>query len=663
MHNLSFDRKKIIKYVHLVFMCVVLYTISKQNYMLLDSTVEVVTVVFGIILMLIALTTIKRCDNKYFHFIAFITSVFGIISLLADDYNESFPLSILLQYYECIVINLSVVYINKKLNWRKIFILNIILVVVCTLSIIILKDLVLTYSTNHDLTLFYYVSGFLFTLNFSILFFRVLRSKDNNLKNNRSGFMGALFLKILACLSFTLFNNLNSIFNILGHIFMNIAYYHIFNGLLNEILINPYDTLFKKLKDKAEELEIINKKLDKVNYRAENMEKLNEKFINLIPDGILIIRNMKIESVNHRLLNMFGVNDKIELEDLNFNEIIDSAYLEKFKSRILSMDSSILEKPQEYQVTWKKTKKWVEATSLIVNDENGEYVISAIRNIEDRKRAEESEKLLALKNKEENIKNDFFANISHELKTPINVIYSATQVQNDFLKEDNSEEHILKYNKIIKQNCLRLMRLINNIIDITRIESSFFKPNYKIENIIFVVEEITMSIVEYAKSKNFELIFDTEVEEAYVNCDSDLIERIILNLLSNAVKYGKESGNIQVYIYKNSEDSISISVKDDGIGIPDDMKRSIFDRFLKVDNTLSRKTEGSGIGLSLVKQLVEIHQGTITCHSKLNVGTEFKIILPTVEYSLSDISTNEKLNSYSKRAIEPAEIEFSDIYY
>lgn len=125
----------------------------------------------------------------------------------------------------------------------------------------------------------------------------------------------------------------------------------------------------------------------------------------------------------------------------------------------------------------------------------------------------------------------------------------------------------------------------------------------------------------------------------------------------------EKDGNIYVYISKSGENSILISVKDDGIGIPDDMKQRIFDRFLKVDNTLSRKTEGSGIGLSLVKQLVEIHQGTIICNSKLKVGTEFKITLPTVECSWTDIPNDEKLNSYSQNAIEPAEIEFSDIYY
>ena len=204
--------------------------------------------------------------------------------------------------------------------------------------------------------------------------------------------------------------------------------------------------------------------------------------------------------------------------------------------------------------------------------------------------------------------------------------------------------------------------MINNIIDITRIETGFFKPNFRVENIIAVVEDITMSIVEYVKGKKSILVFDTEIEEAYVMCDPDLIERIILNILSNAVKYGKEDGNIEVYICQDNSSSISISIKDDGIGIPDEMKEKIFDRFLKVDNSLSRNTEGSGIGLAIVKELVEIHKGTIKYKSEINCGTEFKITFPILEYASEVCATLEKPMNYEKNIIQSVEIEFSDIY-
>lgn len=259
-------------------------------------------------------------------------------------------------------------------------------------------------------------------------------------------------------------------------------------------------------------------------------------------------------------------------------------------------------------------------------------------------------------------RSEFFVNISHELRTPLNVIYSVVQLENIY-KDNLCMDDILKYNKIIKQNCLRLIRLVNNIIDMSRIEAGFFKPLLKVENIVSEVENITSSISTYAENKKMNLVFDTEMEELNINCDINLIERIILNLLSNAVKYGRENGTIKVYICKLDEFNVAISVKDDGIGIPDKMQKKIFERFQKVDTSLSRKNEGSGIGLSLVKSLVEIQGGTITCKSKLNKGSEFIVTFPINIKNYKVSSEMQKHRIYEKNSTETVDIEFSDIYF
>jgi iron only hydrogenase large subunit-like protein len=257
-------------------------------------------------------------------------------------------------------------------------------------------------------------------------------------------------------------------------------------------------------------------------------------------------------------------------------------------------------------------------------------------------------------------RNEFFTNISHELRTPLNVIYSVLQMEMNYY-DNLTVENLGKYNKIIKQNCLRLIRLVNNIIDLSRIEAGFFKPLYTVENIINVIENITMSITAYVENKRMNLIFDTEVEELYCSCDANLIERIMLNLLSNAVKYGKENGTITVLIYKN-DSNVVISVKDEGIGIPEEMQKKIFERFQKVDTSLSRQSEGSGIGLSLVKSLVEIQGGTISCNSKTDEGTEFLVTLPLIREEDSLFSDVEKHVLYEKDSSEIVNIEFSDVY-
>ncbi len=171
------------------------------------------------------------------------------------------------------------------------------------------------------------------------------------------------------------------------------------------------------------------------------------------------------------------------------------------------------------------------------------------------------------------------------------------------------------------------MRLINNLLDTTKLDSGYLKLNLVNCNIVNLVEEITLSVVYYAESKNINIIFDTDVEEKIMAVDPDKIERIVLNLLSNAIKFTGSGGNIYVTV-KDFEDNIIISVKDTGIGIPEDKIENIFDRFVQVDKTLRRNKEGSGIGLYLVKSFVNMHEGTIDIQSEIGKGSEFIINIP-----------------------------------
>ncbi|MPN34440.1 Adaptive-response sensory-kinase SasA [bioreactor metagenome] len=139
--------------------------------------------------------------------------------------------------------------------------------------------------------------------------------------------------------------------------------------------------------------------------------------------------------------------------------------------------------------------------------------------------------------------------------------------------------------------------------------------------------------------------------------DLDMIERIMLNLLSNAIKFTNETGTIEVNVYDKNQ-SVIISVKDSGIGIPEDKLLSIFDRFTQVDNTLRRKSEGSGIGLSLVRSLIELHAGTIYVKSRLGEGSEFVIELPAKLTDEDSTISSAKIASN----VERIHIEFSDIY-
>ena len=181
--------------------------------------------------------------------------------------------------------------------------------------------------------------------------------------------------------------------------------------------------------------------------------------------------------------------------------------------------------------------------------------------------------------------------------------------------------------KIIKKNSTTLLKVINDLIDSSKISSGAYKLNISEEDIVYLVEEVALSMKSYIESNNLELIIDPEIEEKIIECDKTNIERCVINLISNAVKFTKSGGTIFVEI-KDNHDSVDIIVRDTGIGIPKDYQNIIFDRFAQVETQVSSKHCSSGIGLSLVKNLVELHKGKITLKSEVGKGSEFIITLP-----------------------------------
>ncbi|MFZ5989146.1 MAG: sensor histidine kinase [Bacillota bacterium] len=263
--------------------------------------------------------------------------------------------------------------------------------------------------------------------------------------------------------------------------------------------------------------------------------------------------------------------------------------------------------------------------------------------------------------KSSNQKSEFFHNMSHELKTPLTVILGAIQLieQRDAcagVERRRSSKQL----SIIKQNCYRLLRLINNILDLSRIESGYIKTNMLNCNIVYLVEEITQSVVPYAEQKGLRLEFDTLVEEIITAVDIDKIERILLNLLSNAIKFTKPGGNISVKMCAKDNNYLII-VSDTGIGIPKDMLDNIFERYSQVNSSLTREIEGSGIGLSIVKSFVDLHGGSIRVKSEQNKGSEFLIEIP-VKICKSAPKQNPHTENSQNKIIEAINIEFSDIY-
>ena len=255
---------------------------------------------------------------------------------------------------------------------------------------------------------------------------------------------------------------------------------------------------------------------------------------------------------------------------------------------------------------------------------------------------------------------EFIANISHELKTPLNVICSAVQLVQMYCNNgslDDRRETIIKYLDSMKLNSYRLSKLINNIVDSSKIQAGFFKLNLSNNNIVQVVDEIVMSVTNLIDIKGLHIIFDTDIEEKIIACDPENIERVVLNLISNAIKFSDSGGKIFVAIL-DKNDFVEISVNDNGIGMEKENLVTIFDRFKQIDKSLSRNTEGTGIGLNLVKSIVELHGGSISAESEFGKGSKITFMLPSQKV----LNENMIYNSKVKNRDESTRVELSDIY-
>ena len=246
-----------------------------------------------------------------------------------------------------------------------------------------------------------------------------------------------------------------------------------------------------------------------------------------------------------------------------------------------------------------------------------------------RKEMEKNEQLFKKVLSLEQNKNNYFVNLSHELRTPLNVLSSINQLIKEFTKKDNfiTPEKLSYYMGIMDRNCSRLLGLINNLIDHTKIENNSYIINKKDEDIVYLVEETVLDMKDYIEEKGLELIFDTDVEEKVIRCDKVDIERCIINLVGNAVKFTPEGGLIEVLL-QDLDDKVKIIVKDNGIGISEENQKIIFDRFNQVVDESSEQKGGSGLGLTITKQLITLHNGEIYVESEVGVGSEFIIILP-----------------------------------
>ncbi len=236
------------------------------------------------------------------------------------------------------------------------------------------------------------------------------------------------------------------------------------------------------------------------------------------------------------------------------------------------------------------------------------------------------------------LKSKFFANISHEFRTPLTLILG----QLDSVQSPRLHVQDMGKLQVAYRNARRLLRLINELLDLSKLEAGGMELRAERHNLVSFLKNLVSSFESTAEQKNVTLNFLSEVDILIVKFEPEKMEKIFYNLLSNALKFTGENGFVSVSIAQQQK-HVKVIVTDSGIGISATELPHIFDRFYQVDDSQTREHEGSGIGLALAKELIELHGGQISVTSEEKAGTSFTVLLPALETKEKELEIGSDL--------------------
>ncbi|EPB8183389.1 HAMP domain-containing sensor histidine kinase [Clostridium perfringens] len=607
--KLSKVRKLISIFIWVTIILYIVYFFSPHIAINLSKGIETV-LIFAI--TFIATTIFKFSNKKIFKLISICLLIvallrFNTLIYLIAYFEEKEILEYLTLKPISLCIVLESIYCFMVIAYVKAIDLNI-KITVCFFTVI---SLISVFLDN------IYVFWIFSILLFSIILY-VLRDfklcKNNSLNHLKLLVLTNLVLIVLDFLTYRLGLEIIILLNYI----MKIGLYFLIYVWISDMLIRkPYETLNQDIIDENRKLEILNKRMEESNNEFKEFKKnLRDKenyfknFLDNVPMSMVILNsnNYRVFTVNKRFMNEFNLKNKRNIINKNLFKILN------------------IKNKEEFLITKKCEASFVDCgievffeLDILLN--SNDYLIISMKNVTELKCAEKIKDNLRKRTLAEQIKNDFLSSISHDLKTPINVIYSSVQVQEKFYSEQNIKK-VDYYNQVNKENCMTLMRLANNLIDSSKIDYDYLKPNLKIYNIVTLIEDSIGNVAEYIKEKNLTYVFDTNEEEVYVKCDQEFIQRIILNLISNSIKHTREGGiGVEIKAKKNK---VLISFTDTGEGMDKEFLERAFLRYSK-GNKKGVKNKSTGIGLYIVKNLVELQNGTIKINSIKDTGTNIRL--------------------------------------
>lgn len=362
-------------------------------------------------------------------------------------------------------------------------------------------------------------------------------------------------------------------------------------------LASMFNYLTLKLKDTLQEMDLEKSKLNTIfNYMAEGVIAIDING-NVIHANPIAVKILNIDKEDIKFYEENGPNP-FKLSRINLNNIdyMDESTLKGDKT--LEKDSQVFK--LKY-APFKNEKNDIGGLIIVFQDITKEHKL-------------------------DNMRKEFVANVSHELKTPITTIKSYTET---LMAGGIDEEIENRFLNVIDNECDRMTRLVRDLLQLSNLD--YKKTNWKkVEVSVTELLNSILSKLDFAfKEKEHKLVTKIEDNMENIVIDKDGIEQVILNIISNAIKYTENGGEIEIQA-KRSEEFISILIKDNGIGIPLEDQKRIFERFYRVEKGRSRDLGGTGLGLAIARQIIEAHNGEISLTSEFGQGTMVKINLPHV---------------------------------
>ncbi|MDW7732896.1 MAG: histidine kinase N-terminal 7TM domain-containing protein [Methanolobus sp.] len=341
-----------------------------------------------------------------------------------------------------------------------------------------------------------------------------------------------------------------------------------------------------------------------------------------VPSGVIVLdKKDRVVDINQFAIGHLGVSVKglgIPASELlaSWPQLLDLEHACDEENRL------------EFSKSFAGTELWFAATLLPLSNEYGETrgKMIVLDNITDRKLAEAAlirSKLLA--EEANRMKSEFLANMSHELRTPLNVIIGFSDLLGEEAAGGLNDRHV-KYIDNIETAGKHLLDLINAILDISRIEAGKMALECEEFAVMDALEDVSELISPLAAKKNIDFTVEYSSKNTRIYADPQKFKQIMYNLLGNAVKFTPANGKVRV-IYEYLDDAIRVSVSDNGIGIAEDRHDEIFEPFKQIESSANKKYQGTGLGLALVKEFVEMHNGNISVESEEGKGSTFTFVI------------------------------------